>query len=83
VPRDTDMQQGTIGERVPVRRDADLRRGDLLYLPGHVLIYTGDGAVIHADGASMMVRREGFAGLMRERGLDFAGFVVRRHPPAA
>ena len=83
VPRDTDMQEGTIGERVAVGRAADLRRGDLLYLPGHVLIYAGGGTVIHADGASMMVRRDGLAGLMRERGLDFAGFVVRRHPAAA
>lgn len=78
VPRDTDMQQGAIGEAVAVSRAADLRRGDLLYLPGHVLIYAGDGAVIHADGISMTVRRDGLAGLMRERGLDFAGFVVRR-----
>jgi len=78
VPRDTDMQQGAIGERVPVRRDADLRRSDLLYLPGHVLIYAGDGAVIHADGVRMTVRRDSLAPLMRGRGLDFAGFVVRR-----
>jgi len=83
VPRDTDMQQGTIGKRVPIGCDADLRRGDLLYLPGHVLIYAGGGAVIHADGASMMVRRDGLPGLMRERGLDFARFSVRRHPAAA
>ena len=84
VLRDTDMQQGTIGERVPIAGHADLRRGDLLYLPGHVLIYAGGGAVIHADGASMMVRRDGLAGLMSARGLDFAGFVVRRTPaPAA
>jgi cell wall-associated NlpC family hydrolase len=82
VLRDTDMQQGTIGDRVPAGREADLCRGDLLYLPGHVLIYAGDGAVIHADGASMMVRRDGLAQLMRERGLDLAGFVVRRHPVA-
>jgi cell wall-associated NlpC family hydrolase len=83
VPRDTDMQQDAIGEAVPVGGQADLRRGDLLYLPGHVLIYAGDGAVIHADGASMMVRRDTLAALMRERSLDFAGFVVRRHPDAA
>jgi cell wall-associated NlpC family hydrolase len=83
VLRDTDMQQGTIGKRVPVGREADLRRGDLLYLPGHVLIYAGGGAVIHADGSSMMVRQDGLAGLMRERGHDFGGFVVRRHPAAA
>jgi cell wall-associated NlpC family hydrolase len=83
VPRDTDMQEDTIGERVGVGRETDLRRGDLLYLPGHVLIYAGDGAVIHADGVSMMVRRESLAGLMSARGLDFAGFVVRRHPAGA
>ena len=82
VPRDTDMQQGAIGERVPVDRQADLRRSDLLYLPGHVLIYGGDGAVIHADGVSMMVRRDDLARLMRERGLAFSGFVVRRHAAA-
>lgn len=83
VLRDTDMQQGTIGEAVPVSGQADLRRGDLLYLPGHVLIYDGDGDAIHADGAGMIVRRDGLAGLMHERGLDFAVFVVRRHPAAA
>ncbi len=78
VPRDTDMQRDSIGEGVPVGRETDLRRGDLLYLPGHVLIYAGDGAVIHADGGSMMVRRDTLAALMRARGWDFAGFVVRR-----
>jgi len=83
VLRDTDMQRDTIGERVPVGCEADLRRGDLMYLPGHVLIYAGDGAVIHADGASMMVRQDGLTQLMRERGFAFAGFDVRRHPAAA
>ena len=58
-----------------------LHRGDLLYLPGHVLIYAGDGAVIHADGASMTVRRDSLAGLMRERGLTPASFTVRRPAP--
>jgi cell wall-associated NlpC family hydrolase len=82
VQRDTDMQRDTIGDRVSVGGEADLRRGDLLYLPGHVLIYAGGGAVVHADGASMMVRRDGLAGLMRGRGLDFARFVVRRYPAA-
>ena len=82
VLRDTDLQRDTIGEAVSVGDEADLRHGDLLYLPGHVLIYAGDGAVIHADGASMTVRRDSLADLMRERGFDFSGFVVRRHPAA-
>jgi hypothetical protein len=82
VPRDTDMQCEAIGAAVSAGRVADLRRGDLLYLPGHVLIYAGNGAVIHADGAGMMVRRDGLAGLMRKRGLDFAHFTIRRHSAA-
>ncbi len=82
VPRDTDMQREAIGDAVPIKGQADLRRGDLLYLPGHVLIYAGDGAVIHADGVSMMVRRDSLAALMGGRGVDFAGFAVRRRRDA-
>jgi cell wall-associated NlpC family hydrolase len=81
VRRDTDMQRDTIGEAVPVNRESELCRGDLLYRPGHALIYAGAGAVIHADGATMMVRRDRLGELMRARGLDFAGFTVRRHQP--
>jgi hypothetical protein len=83
VPRDTDMQRDTIGEAVAVRDIAALRRGDLLYMPGHVLIYAGDGAVIHADGISMAVRRDDLADLMGRRGLAFADFAIRRHPLAS
>lgn len=83
VPRDTDMQQEAIGEPVAIVRPGDLRRGDLLYLPGHVLICAGGDNVVHADGAGMTVRRDELAYLMRRRGLDFAAFTVRRHPAAA
>jgi cell wall-associated NlpC family hydrolase len=78
VPRDTDMQRDRVGDAVALAAPAGPRGGDLLYLPGHVLIYAGDGAVIHADGASMNVRRDDLAELMRLRGLDFAAFAVRR-----
>lgn len=78
VLRDTDMQREAIGAPVPAVAEADLRRSDLLYMPGHVLIYEGDGTVIHADGASMTVRREPLAAFMETRGLDVGGFVVRR-----
>jgi len=83
VPRDTDMQRDAIGDDLPVSREADLHRGDLLYLPGHVLIYAGDGMVIHADGVSMMVRRDNLAALMRVRGWELQRFTPRRHPLAA
>jgi cell wall-associated NlpC family hydrolase len=83
VLRDTDMQRDTIGDAVSVHTEADLRRGDLLYVPGHVLIHAGDGEIVHADGVTMTVRRDRLAGLMRERGLDFGSFTVRRRQPKA
>jgi cell wall-associated NlpC family hydrolase len=83
VLRDTDMQRETIGEAASAGAERDLRPGDLLYIPGHVLIYAGDGAVIHADGASMAVRRDNLAALTRKRGLDWKSFTVRREPQAA
>ncbi|HYU11675.1 MAG TPA: NlpC/P60 family protein, partial [Stellaceae bacterium] len=84
VLRDTDMQRDTIGETVSIRSEADLRRGDLLYMPGHVLIHAGgDGEVVHSDGVTMTVRRDRFAGLTRERALDLASFTVRRRQPKA
>ena len=83
VLRDTDMQRDTIGRGTTIGSIDELRRGDLIYIPGHVLICTGDGAVIHADGASMMVRRDALAALMSNRNWTFAGFTVRRHPAAS
>ena len=83
VMRDTDMQRDSIGDAVAVGGEADLRRGDLLYLPGHVLIRAGDGAVIHADGASMSVKRDNLGEWMHAHGLAPTSFMVRRHPAAA
>jgi cell wall-associated NlpC family hydrolase len=82
VLRDTDMQRDTIGEQVAIRSEAELRRGDLLYMPGHVLIYAGDGEVIHASDGTMSVRRQSLSEFIRARGYDVTSFVVRRHPTA-
>ncbi len=78
VLRDTDMQRDGIGERVAVAAIDELQRGDLLYMPGHVVIYEGEGSIIHADGKTMMVQRESLAGFCQSRELALAAMTVRR-----
>ncbi|HTQ33382.1 MAG TPA: NlpC/P60 family protein [Stellaceae bacterium] len=78
VPRDTDMQCDTIGAAVEVTDAAELRRNDLIYIPGHVMIVAGKGAVIHAYGDGMAVRQDKLAALMPANEWRFADFTVRR-----
>lgn len=78
VPRDTDQQQEAIGSAISLRGETELASGDLIYIPGHVMIYAGNGEIIHASGAGMAVRRDRLAPMMLEWGLDFATLVVRR-----
>jgi len=78
VPRDTDMQRETIGRPVAVTRLTDLRRDDLIFIPGHVMIYAGKGRVVHAYGGGMAVRDDRLADLMKSNGWSFVRFAVRR-----
>lgn len=60
VLRDTSMQEETIGE--PLDPGADFenaRRGDLVFWKGHVAIMTSANEMIHANGHTMLVSREG------------------------
>ncbi|TIU91609.1 MAG: NlpC/P60 family protein, partial [Mesorhizobium sp.] len=61
VLRDSDMQAATIGESLePGPNFAGLRRGDLVFWKGHVAIMTDPETMIHANGHTMLVSREGF-----------------------
>lgn len=56
VPRDSCYQEEAIG--APVEFDGrtnHLRRGDLVFWPGHVGFYEGDGLLLHANATDMMV----------------------------
>jgi cell wall-associated NlpC family hydrolase len=55
-PRDSDMQAAGLG--VPIERDS-LRRGDLVFWKGHVAIMEDDKTILHANGHTMSVAREG------------------------
>jgi len=57
-PRDTDMQFRELGAAVDGGVDGDLRRGDLVFWPGHVAILTARDAMIHASGWHLEVVRE-------------------------
>lgn len=55
-PRDSDMQAASLG--TPIERN-DLRRGDLVFWKGHVAIMEDENTILHANGHTMTVAREG------------------------
>lgn len=59
VPRDTDMQQATIGKDISV--DAPLQRGDLVFWKGHVGIMLDGARLLHANTHHMKVAVEPLA----------------------
>jgi cell wall-associated NlpC family hydrolase len=62
VLRDSDMQADTIGDPLDPGPDyARLVRGDLVFWKGHVAIMTDPKTMIHANGHTMTVAREGLA----------------------
>ncbi|MFG1401517.1 C40 family peptidase [Xanthobacter sediminis] len=55
-PRDSDMQEKALGRAVAI--EAPLKRGDLLFWPGHVAIAETPELLLHANAFHMMVARE-------------------------
>ena len=45
--RDADIKEAYPVKRIPVEQ---LKKGDLLFFPGHVAMYLGEGKYIHATG---------------------------------
>jgi len=65
VPRDTDMQRDAIGDLVAGGVEAPLRRGDLIYWPGHAGILADTEHLLHASGYHMAVVIEPLAEALR------------------
>jgi cell wall-associated NlpC family hydrolase len=58
-PRDSDMQEATVGMPLPHAADlANLRRGDLLFWKGHVAIVRDAATLLHANAFHMAVAIE-------------------------
>lgn len=58
-PRDTDMQEATLGGSIPVRTGLQgLERGDLVFWKGHVGVMQDAVSLLHANAHHMTVARE-------------------------
>jgi cell wall-associated NlpC family hydrolase len=55
-PRDSDLQRDTLGEEIP--EEARIRRGDLIFFPGHVGLMVDEERLIHATAHWMAVTVE-------------------------
>jgi cell wall-associated NlpC family hydrolase len=83
-PRDSDMQEQALGERIAIPNEpAHYRRGDLLFWPGHVALCRGDGTMVHATAFSMSVMIEDIGpALERIAGQGHPLRTARRLPQA-
>lgn len=58
-PRDADMQEAELGERLSMDEGvSEFRRGDLLFWPGHVAFVSGDNLMLHANAFHMATVEE-------------------------
>jgi len=60
-PRDSHQQATALGTPVPGPQEAPLRRGDLIFFPGHVAIALDETRVVHANAGAMLTAIEPLA----------------------
>ncbi|MBA1139582.1 C40 family peptidase [Mesorhizobium neociceri] len=81
VLRDSDMQAAGLGEPLDPGPDyAGLKRGDLVFWKGHVAIMTDAETMIHANGHTMLVSREGLKDAVDRIGYLYGGPTGFRRP---
>ncbi|MEJ6781836.1 C40 family peptidase [Aminobacter sp. Piv2-1] len=81
VLRDSDMQAGALGTPLDPGPDhSALRRGDLVFWKGHVAIMTDAANMIHANGHTMTVAREGLSEAIARIGYLYGGPTGFRRP---
>lgn len=75
-PRDSDMQEQALGAPVDATANfSNLRRGDLLFWPGHVAIARDGAHIVHANAFHMAVVEEPLAQAVRR--IAAAGSALR------
>ncbi|SDA83514.1 NlpC/P60 family protein [Mesorhizobium qingshengii] len=81
VLRDSDMQAATLGEPLEPGPDfSGLRRGDLVFWKGHVAVMIDADTMIHANGHTMLVSREGLKDAVARIGYLYGGPTGFRRP---
>lgn len=76
-PRDSDMQAAGLGEEIGFDQ---LRRGDLVFWKGHVAIMEDKESIIHANGHTMSVAREGLKAAVERIGYLYGVPTICRRP---
>ena len=76
VPRDTDLQCEGIG--MPIDSDATLRRGDLIFFPGHVGIMIDAKTLLHANAHWMAVVKEPLADVVERLADSYPQPIIAR-----
>ena len=76
-PRDSDMQAAGLG--VEIGFD-ELCRGDLVFWKGHVAIMEDEDTIIHANGHTMSVAREGLKAAVERIGYLYGAPTICRRP---
>ncbi len=73
-PRDTDMQEKSVGNLVPM--GSELKRGDLIFWKGHVGIMRDSHELLHASGHQMLVVSEPLSEVVERIEAKGAGSVT-------
>jgi cell wall-associated NlpC family hydrolase len=83
-PRDSDMQESSLGDALPLESGLPLlKRGDLVFWRGHVGLMQDAEMLLHANAHHMAVVSEPLAeALARAEGKGFRPTAVRRVDPA-
>lgn len=76
-PRDSDMQASGLGHEIGFD---ELRRGDLVFWKGHVAIMEDKETMIHANGHTMSVAREGLKAAVERIGYLYGAPTICRRP---